>query len=162
MTKNKNNQTIWGARIKSNTSPIFQKAGSSINIDKRLYREDIAASIAHVEMLFRQKIISFKIKNKIVYGLNKIEKEITKKKFQFNDRYEDIHLNIEKRLFQIIGDDAGYLHTARSRNDQVITDFKIWIRSASKEIMTKIDSVINSGGAALTPILPRIFFDFFS
>ena len=144
MTKNKNNQAIWGARIKSNISPIFQKAGSSINIDKRLYREDIAASIAHVEMLFRQKIISFKIKNKIVYGLNKIEKEITKKKFQFNERHEDIHLNIERRLFQIIGDDAGYLHTARSRNDQVITDFKIWIRSASKEIMTKIDSVIKS------------------
>ena len=141
MTKNKNNQAIWGDRIKSNTSPIFQKAGSSINVDKRLYREDIAASIAHVEMLFRQKIISFKIKNKIVYGLNKIEKEITKKKFQFNDRYEDIHLNIEKRLFQIIGDDAGYLHIARSRNDQVITDFKIWIRSASKKIMTRIDTV---------------------
>ena len=144
MTKNKNNQAIWGDRIKSNTSPIFQKAGSSINIDKRLYREDIAASIAHVEMLFRQKIISFKIKNKIVYGLNKIEKEITKKKFQFNDRYEDIHLNIEKRLFQIIGDDAGYLHTARSRNDQVITDFKIWIRSASKKIINKLDSIIKS------------------
>ena len=125
MTKNKNNQAIWGARISSNTSPIFQKAGSSINIDKRLYREDITASIAHVEMLFRQKIISFKIKNKIVYGLNKIEKEITKKKFQFNERYEDIHLNIERRLFQIIGDDAGYLHIARSRNDQVITDLKI-------------------------------------
>ena len=144
MTKNKNNQAIWGARIKSNTSSIFQKAGSSINIDKRLYREDIAASIAHVEMLFRQKIISFKIKNKIVYGLNKIEKEITKKKFQFNDRYEDIHLNIEKRLFQIIGDDAGYLHTARSRNDQVITDFKIWIRSASKKIIIRIDSIIKN------------------
>ncbi len=144
MTKNKNNQAIWGARIKSNTSSIFQKAGSSINIDKRLYREDIAASIVHVEMLFRQKIISFKIKNKIVYGLNKIEKEITKKKFQFNERYEDIHLNIEKRLFQIIGDDAGYLHIARSRNDQVITDFKIWMRSASIKIMTKIDSIIKS------------------
>lgn len=144
MTKNKNNQAIWGTRIKSNTSPIFQKAGSSINIDKRLYREDIAASIAHVEMLFRQKIISFKIKNKIVYGLNKIEKEITKKKFQFNEKHEDIHLNIERRLFQIIGDDAGYLHIARSRNDQVITDFKIWIRSASKKIMTIIDSIIKS------------------
>ena len=144
MSKIKNNQSIWGVRIKSNTSSIFQKAGSSINIDKRLYREDIAASIAHVEMLFRQKIISFKIKNKIVYGLNKIEKEITKKKFQFNDKYEDIHLNIEKRLFQIIGDDAGYLHIARSRNDQVITDFKIWIRSASKKIMARIDSIIKS------------------
>ena len=144
MTKNKNNQAIWGARIKSNISPIFQKAGSSINIDKRLYREDIAASIAHVEMLFRQKIISFKIKNKIVYGLNKIEKEISKKKFQFNKKYEDIHLNIEKRLFQIIGDEAGYLHIARSRNDQVITDFKIWIRSASKKIIIRIDNIIKS------------------
>ena len=76
MTKNKNNRTIWGARIKKNTSPIFQKVGSSVDIDKRLYREDIAGSIAHVEMLFKQKIISFKIKNKIIYGLNKIEKEI--------------------------------------------------------------------------------------
>ena len=144
MTKNKNNQAIWGARIKSNTSPIFQKAGSSINIDKRLYREDITASIAHVEMLFRQKIISFKIKNKIVYGLNKIEKEIIKKKFDFSERYEDIHLNIEKRLFQLIGDEAGYLHTARSRNDQVITDFKIWIRSATKNLIIKIDKITKS------------------
>ena len=144
MTKNKNNQAIWGARIKSNTSSIFQKAGSSINIDKRLYREDIAASIAHVEMLFRQKIISFKIKNKIVYGLNKIEKEITKKKFQFSKKNEDIHLNIEKRLFEIIGEEAGFLHTARSRNDQVITDLKIWIRSAIKKINARLDKLIKS------------------
>ena len=79
MNKNKNNQTIWNARIKKNTSTIFQKVGSSISIDKKLYKEDIAGSIAHVEMLFRQKIISFKIKNKIIYGLNKIEKEIIKK-----------------------------------------------------------------------------------
>ena len=144
MTKNKNNQAIWGARIMANTSSIFEKTGSSIDIDKRLYKEDIAASIAHVEMLFKQKIISFKIKNKIVYGLNKIEKEILKKKFEFNKKYEDIHLNIEKRLFQIIGDEAGYLHTARSRNDQVITDFKIWIRSSTKEINIRIAKIIKS------------------
>ena len=144
MAKNKNNQTIWGARIKANTSLIFQKAGSSIDVDKRLYKEDISASIAHVEMLFKQKIISFKIKNKIVYGLSKIEKEISKKKFEFNNKYEDIHSNIEKRLFQIIGDEAGYLHTARSRNDQVITDFKIWIRSATKNIIIKLDKIIKS------------------
>ena len=124
MTKNKNNQAIWGTRIKDNTSALFQRVGSSINIDKRLYKEDIAGSIAHVEMLFKQKIISFKIKNKIVYGLNKIEKEISNKKFEFNKKYEDIHMNIEKRLFQIIGEEAGFVHTARSRNDQVITDFK--------------------------------------
>ena len=80
MNKNKNNKTIWNVRIKKNTSNVFQKVGSSIEIDKKLYKEDIAGSIAHVEMLFRQKIISFKIKNKIIYGLNKIEKEIIKKK----------------------------------------------------------------------------------
>jgi len=144
MAKNKNNQAIWGARIKDNTSNLFQKIGSSINIDKRLYREDIAVSIAHVEMLFKQKIITFKIKNKIIYGLNKIEKEIAKNKFEFNKKYEDIHMNIEKRLFQIIGDEAGYVHTARSRNDQVIADFKIWIKSANKEINLKLNSLIKT------------------
>ena len=83
MTKNKNNQTIWNTRIKNNNSSLFQKVGNSIEVDKRLYKEDIAGSIAHAEMLFKQKIISFKIKNKIIYGLNKIEKEITRKKFEF-------------------------------------------------------------------------------
>ena len=144
MAKNKNNQAIWGIRIKDNTSNLFQKIGSSIDIDKRLYKEDIAVSIAHVEMLFKQKIITFKIKNKIIYGLNKIEKEISKNKLEFNKKYEDIHMNIEKRLFQIIGDEAGYLHTARSRNDQVIADFKIWIKSANKEINLKLNSLIKT------------------
>ena len=144
MTKNKNNKTIWDTRIKSSTSSLFQKIGSSIDIDKRLYREDIKGSIAHVEMLFKQKIISFKIKNKIIYGLNKIEKEISNNKFQFNKEYEDIHINIEKRLFQIIGEEAGYVHTARSRNDQVITDLKIWLRSATKKINVSIDKIIKS------------------
>ena len=144
MTKNKNNQAIWGSRIKRNTSSLYQEVGNSIDVDKRLYKEDIAGSIAHVEMLFKQKIISFKIKNKIIYGLNKIEKEISKKKFEFNKNYEDIHINIEKRLLQIIGEEAGYIHTARSRNDQVITDFKIWIKSATKDISSKIDKIIES------------------
>ena len=141
MTKNKNNQAIWNTRIKKNTSSLFQKVGSSIDIDKRLYKEDIMASIAHVEMLFKQKIISFKIKNKIIYGLKKIEKEISKNKFEFNKKYEDIHMNIEKRLFQIIGEDAGYIHTARSRNDQVITDLKIWIKTFTKEINKNLDKI---------------------
>jgi len=144
MAKNKNNQTIWKTRIQKKSSALFQKVGSSIEIDKNLYKQDIEGSIAHVEMLFRQKIISFKIKNKIIYGLNKIENEIKKKKFIYKYSYEDIHINIEKRLFEIIGDDAGYIHTARSRNDQVITDFKIWIRSATKEININLDKVIKS------------------
>jgi argininosuccinate lyase len=144
MSKNKNNQAIWSTRIKKNTSSLFEKVGNSIDIDKRLYKEDILGSIVHVEMLFKQKIISFKIKNKIIYGLNKIDKEIRNNKFVFNKKYEDIHMNIEKRLFQIIGEEAGYVHTARSRNDQVITDFKIWIRTATKEININIDKVVKS------------------
>ena len=142
MRKNKNNQAIWNTRIKKKTSSIFQKVGSSLNIDKRLFKEDIAASIAHVEMLFKQKIISFKIKNKIIWGLNKIQNEIIKKKFIFNPKYEDIHMSIEKRLFEIIGEDAGYVHTGRSRNDQVITDFKLWLRSSTTEVINLLNSSI--------------------
>ena len=144
MTKNKNNQTIWKMRVQRKSSTLFQKIGSSIEIDKNLYKQDIEGSIAHVEMLFRQKIISFKIKNKIIYGLNKIENEIKKKKFIYKYSYEDIHINIEKRLFEIIGDDAGYIHTARSRNDQVITDFKIWMRLATNDINKKLDNLIKT------------------
>ena len=144
MVKNKNNQTIWNTRIKNNSSNLSQKIGSSIDVDKRLYKEDINGSIAHVEMLFKQKIISFRTKNKIIYGLNKIEKEISSKKFEFNKKYEDIHINIEKRLFQIIGEEAGYVHTARSRNDQVITDFKIWIKSANHKISMMLNNVITN------------------
>ena len=144
MPKNKNNQAIWSKRIKNKNSSLFQKIGSSISIDKKLYKEDIAASIVHVEMLFKQKIISFKIKNKIIYGLNKIDKEITSKKFEFNEKFEDIHMNIEKRLFEIIGEEAGYIHTGRSRNDQVVTDFKIWIKLATREIVKSLSKIINS------------------
>ncbi len=144
MVKNKNNQAIWNTRIKKETSSIFQKVGSSINIDKRLFKEDILGSIAHVEMLFKQKIISFKVKNKIIYGLKRIENEIIKKKFEFKKEYEDIHMNIEKRLFEIIGEEAGYIHTARSRNDQVITDLKIWIRSNTLKINNNLDNLIKT------------------
>tara|TARA_B100001093_G_scaffold481043_1_gene511443 strand:+ start:1664 stop:3052 length:1389 start_codon:yes stop_codon:yes gene_type:complete len=144
MVKNKNNQAIWSTRIKKSTSTAFQKIGSSIDVDKRLFKEDIKVSKVHAEMLFKQKIISFKIKNKIIFGLEKIEREIKNNKFQFNKKYEDIHMNIEKRLFQIIGEEAGYLHTARSRNDQVITDFKIWIKSATHEIDNKLNIIIKN------------------
>jgi len=142
MRKNKNNQAIWNTRIKKNTSSIFQKVGSSLNIDKRLFKEDVAVSIAHVEMLFKQQIISFKIKNKIIWGLNKIQNEIIKKKFIFNPEYEDIHMSIEKRLFEIIGEDAGYVHTGRSRNDQIITDFKLWLKTSTNEIINLLNSSI--------------------
>ena len=144
MTKNKNNQTIWRTRVKKKGSVLFQKIGSSIEIDKNLYKQDILGSIVHVEMLFRQKIISFKIKNKIIFGLKKIESEIKKKKFVYKSEYEDIHMNIEKRLFEIIGDDAGFIHTARSRNDQVITDFKMWLKLETLELIKKLENLNKS------------------
>ena len=144
MTKNKYNQAIWNKRIKNKPSLLFQEIGSSIDVDKRLFREDIMASLVHVEMLGKQKIISPKIKNKIRKGLKRIEKEILKKKFFFDKKHEDIHMNIEKRLFQIIGEDAGFIHTARSRNDQVITDFKLWIKKSTKKIDQKLSNLIKT------------------
>ena len=158
MGKNKNNQPIWNTRIKKVSKNLFKKVGGSISVDKRLFREDIEASIVHVEMLFKQKIINFKIKNKIVWGLNRIKNEIIKKKFIFNDKLEDIHMNIEHRLFELIGDDAGYIHTARSRNDQVVTDFKIWLKKANSEILKNIDvtikNILKKAEANIETIMP--------
>ena len=139
--KNKN-KAVWGTRFDQETSKVFEEIGSSIDIDKRLFAEDILGSIVHTKMLIKQKIISKKIGNKIVYGLKKIEKEIKKNKFNFNKQYEDIHLNIEKRLFAIIGNEAGYLHIARSRNDQVITDFKLWVKKSSQVIIKNLNELI--------------------
>ncbi len=139
MSKNKNNKPIWNTRIKKVSTNLFKKVGSSLWIDKRLFNEDIEASVIHTEMLFKQKIINFKIKNKIIWGLNRIKNEIIKKKFLFDESLEDIHMNIENRLFQLIGEDAGFVHIARSRNDQVITDFKIWLKKGTNEIIKSLN-----------------------
>ena len=141
--KNKN-KAVWGARFSNATSKIFEQIGASIDVDKRLFEEDILGSIIHVQMLGKQKIIDKKKTKKIINGLKKIENEIKKNKFNFSKKYEDIHLNIEKRLFAIIGSDAGYLHIARSRNDQVITDFKIWTKRSSKKIIEQLKILIKS------------------
>ena len=138
------NKAVWGARFSNATSKIFEKIGASIDVDKRLFEEDILGSIVHTKMLLKQKIIDRKKGNKIIKGLKKIRNEIRRNKFIFKKKYEDIHLNIEKRLFTIIGNDAGYLHIARSRNDQVITDFKLWIKKASKEINKNLNNLVKS------------------
>ena len=142
MSKNKNNKPVWSTRIKKDRSSLFIKAGSSISVDKRLFMQDIKASMVHVEMLFKKKIISLQIKNKIIWGLKKIFNEIKKKKFDFDNQAEDIHMAIEKRLFELIGEDAGFIHTARSRNDQVLVDFKLWMLEASDDIVKEIDTSI--------------------
>ena len=141
--KNKN-KTVWSNRFKGKTSASFQKIGSSISVDKRLYEQDITASIVHAKMLMKQKIIGSKDGVKIINGLKKIKSQIDRGQFKFQEKFEDIHLNIESKLFDIIGSSAGYLHTARSRNDQVVTDFKLWTKKSSKETIKNIYSVMKS------------------
>ncbi len=141
--KNKN-KPIWGTRIKGKTTSTFQKVSSSIDIDKRLFKEDILASIAHIEMLNRQKIISFKVKNKILWGLKKIQNKIIKKNYIFDFKDEDIHMSIEKKLYELIGEDAGFIHTARSRNDQVLVDFKIWMINSNNKLIKMLEQTINN------------------
>jgi len=138
------NKAVWSARFNNQTSKIFEKIGASIDVDKRLFEEDIFGSIVHANMLVKQKIINKKTGGKIIYGLKKIRTEIRKNKFKFNKKHEDIHMNIEKRLFEIIGKNAGYLHIARSRNDQVVTDFKLWIKKGSIEIIKNLNNLIKS------------------
>ena len=142
MSKNKNNKPVWSTRIIQKNNSTFQKVGSSLHIDKRLFKEDIAASIVHVEMLEKQKIINISVKNKIVWGLKRILNEITKKKFIFNKKNEDIHMSIEKRLIEILGDDAGFIHVARSRNDQVLTDLKIWLKKSTYEVIDELNKTM--------------------
>ena len=141
--KNKN-KTVWSKRLKGSPSKLFERIGASVHIDKRLYKQDIFASKVHTQMLIKQKIIPIKDGNKIIAGLKKIEKLIDNKKFQFETKYEDIHLNIEKKLFEIIGPSAGFLHTARSRNDQVVTDFKLWVKKSTNEIIYEISKLMKS------------------
>jgi len=141
--KNKN-KTIWSNRFRGKISPSFQKIGSSINIDKRLYEQDITASIVHTQMLIKQKIVKSSDGVKIINGLKKIKNQIDKGQFNFQEKFEDIHLNIEKKLFEIIGPAAGFLHTARSRNDQVVTDFKLWVKKSTKEILKDISLVMKN------------------
>ena len=135
------NKTIWSNRFKYKTSQFFQKIGSSIHIDKRLYEQDIAVSIVHTQMLMKQKIIKSEDGNKIINGLKKIKAQIDKGNFEFKEKYEDIHLNIEKALFEIIGPSAGFLHTARSRNDQVVTDLKLYLRKKNDQLVKEISNL---------------------
>ena len=141
--KNKS-KTVWSKRFKEKTSKSFERIGSSIKVDKRLYKEDLFASKIHTQMLVKQKIIPSKEGKKIISGLNKIRQQIDKGKFVFKEKFEDIHLNIEKKLFEIVGPAAGYLHTARSRNDQVVTDFKLWTKKSTKEIIKDISEIMKA------------------
>ena len=119
---------MWGGRFTSGPGAIMEEINASIDFDRHLYRQDIAASKAHAEMLAKQGIITADDAKKIAHGLDTILSEIEAGKFSFKRALEDIHMNVESRLSELIGDAGGRLHTARSRNDQVATDFKLWVR----------------------------------
>ena len=139
VTKKKAN-SMWGGRFSTPSTSTMEKINSSIAIDFRLASQDIKGSVAHVKMLVSQKIISRKVSKNIFKGLEIIASEIENGEFQFQDKLEDIHMNIESRLHDLIGDDAGFIHTARSRNDQVATDFRIWVRDSIDELVPLISN----------------------
>ena len=125
---------MWGGRFAGGPAAIMQEINASIDYDKRLYRQDILASIAHATMLADTGIITSADAKKIVKGLRQIEGEIAADTFVFSAELEDVHMNVEQRLRDLIGDAAGRLHTARSRNDQVATDFRLFIRDQIDDI----------------------------
>jgi argininosuccinate lyase len=125
---------MWGGRFGSGPDPIMEDINVSIDVDRHLYRQDIAASKAHAAMLAKQGIITAQDAKQIAHGLDTILSEIESGKFAFKRALEDIHMNVENRLAELIGPAAGRLHTARSRNDQVATDFRLWLRDAIDEI----------------------------
>ena len=119
---------MWGGRFASGPDAIMEEINASIDFDRHLYRQDIAASKAHADMLAKQGIIAADDAKKIAHGLDTILSEIDGGTFEFKRALEDIHMNVESRLTDLIGPAAGRLHTARSRNDQVATDFRLWMR----------------------------------
>ncbi len=126
---------LWGGRFKESTDKLVEQFTESVSYDKRLAFVDIAGSIAHAEMLRKQGILTKEEAEKIINGLKEIQKEIEEGKFDWKVEYEDVHMNIEKRLTEKIGPVGGKLHTARSRNDQIATDTRLYVRNEVKEIL---------------------------
>ena len=126
---NTTSNQMWGGRFAAGPSAIMEEINASVGFDKKLYAQDIAGSIAHATMLAAQGIIAAEDRDKIVAGLKQIEGEIESGAFEFSRKLEDIHMNVESRLAALIGPAAGRLHTARSRNDQVALDFRLWVKA---------------------------------
>ena len=139
---------MWGGRFAAGPSAIMEEINASIGFDKRLFAHDIAGSKAHAAMLVQQGIIAPEDGEAIARGLDTVHKEMARGDFQFKRSLEDIHMNVEARLGELIGDAAGRLHTARSRNDQVATDLRLWVRGA-------IDSMDAALGDLLSVLIDR-------
>ncbi len=126
----KSAREMWGGHFASDPAPLMAEINASIDVDKRLWRQDLAGSRAHARMLAACGIIAEAERDAILEGLDRIEREIAEGRFEFSRELEDIHLNIEARLIELVGEPGRRLHTARSRNDQVATDFRLWVREA--------------------------------
>ncbi|MEE2760398.1 MAG: argininosuccinate lyase [Pseudomonadota bacterium] len=147
-TKVRGTSSIWGGRFSDRQADVMQHINASIKFDARLYSQDIQSSLAHTTMLVEQGILGPEDGNAIEGGLKEILAEIEAGNFTFKAELEDIHMNIEARLGALIGDAAGRLHTARSRNDQVATDFRLWVRDA----LDNLDSGLKALQAALIEV----------
>jgi argininosuccinate lyase len=144
MSEKKASNQMWGGRFASGPAAVMEAINASIGFDKKLYRQDIRGSIAHSEMLAAQGIITKADQAKIAHGLNTILKEIEDGKFEFSTRLEDIHMNVEARLSDLIGAPAGRLHTARSRNDQVAVDFRLWVKDECFRVVAALKGLIEA------------------
>lgn len=142
MSDTKTSNEMWGGRFASGPSAIMQAINASISFDRKLFAQDIRGSIAHSEMLAKTGIISGADQKKIAKGLNTILGEIESGTFVFSDKLEDIHMNVEARLAELIGPAAGRLHTARSRNDQVAVDFRLWVKNEFTRVAAALKDLI--------------------
>jgi len=149
---------LWGGRFAGGPAAVMEQINASIGFDRRLYAQDIAASKAHCRMLARQGIISREDGDAILSGLDRVHREIEDGRFDFKVALEDIHMNVEARLSELIGEPAGRLHTARSRNDQVATDFRLWVRDAIDSLergLTELQrALIDQAEANAATIMP--------
>src|SRR5262245_15366528 len=135
---------MWGGRFSTSPDAVMEDINASIDFDRHLFRQDIAASQAHAAMLAKQGIIAADDARKIAHGLDTILSEIESGKFEFKRALEDIHMHVESRLADLIGPAAGRLHTARSRNDQVATDFRLWTRDAIDRIDQGLRALVDA------------------
>ncbi len=142
MSDKKASNQMWGGRFASGPAAIMEAINASISFDRKLYGQDIRGSLAHSEMLAETGIISADDQHKIAHGLNTILKEIESGQFAFSTRLEDIHMNVEARLAELIGPAAGRLHTARSRNDQVALDFRLWVKDEFHRVAEALKGLI--------------------
>lgn len=132
---------MWGGRFTAGPDAVMKEINASIGFDHRLYRQDIAGSIAHARMLAEAGILSTDDRDAIIGGLEAVRAEIEHEKFNFSRALEDIHMNVESRLRELIGEPAGRLHTARSRNDQVATDFRLYVRDVIDTLLAQIEAL---------------------